>query len=406
MATQRQWVDRRDRRGRLFGAYDLGRVDKGSMISNGVWSFAENRRHIIPTGNFIWLFVCPRVKAVGALVHSTRNRKVHSCGFTLVELLVVIAIIGVLIALLLPAVQAAREAARRNTCQNNLRQIALAALNHESAHGIYPTGGWGWFWAGDPDRGHGRGQPGGWMFNVMPYMETANAYNLGSDGNPDMVTEDQKEGTLKLIQTKQPTLNCPSRRPGGGGESGPFNGTSIAYNSFTPPKDEFVARGDYAFNCGDQRQNEHSAGPPTIADAEEFGWAWDSVGNPLKSGQSLTGISFERSLIAIKHITDGTSTTYMIGEKYLNPLHYDTGGSGSDNETWCTGFNNDNYRTGSSVPRRDRPNYENANSFGSAHTAGVYMAYCDGHVEVVQWAIDPKLHKNQANRHDGNVTSQ
>ena len=74
-------------------------------------------------------------------------------GFTLVELLVVIAIIGVLVALLLPAVQAAREAARRNECANNLRQLALACLLHEEQLGYFPSGGWGNRCLGDSSRG-------------------------------------------------------------------------------------------------------------------------------------------------------------------------------------------------------------------------------------------------------------
>ena len=81
-------------------------------------------------------------------------------GFTLVELLVVIAIIGILIGLLLPAINAAREAGRRTQCLNHIKQMGLACMTHESTNGFLPTDGWSWNWAGDPDRGYGRSQPG------------------------------------------------------------------------------------------------------------------------------------------------------------------------------------------------------------------------------------------------------
>ena len=71
------------------------------------------------------------------------------------ELLVVIAIIGVLVALLLPAIQAAREAARRNQCMSQIKQLALGCLNTHDTQKHFPTGGWGWGWVGDPDRGFG-----------------------------------------------------------------------------------------------------------------------------------------------------------------------------------------------------------------------------------------------------------
>jgi prepilin-type N-terminal cleavage/methylation domain-containing protein len=354
-----------------------------------------------------------------------------SRAFTLVELLVVIAIIGVLVALLLPAIQAARETARRTTCQNNLRNLAIGALNYHDISKIFPTGGWGWWWVGDADRGFGKDQPGGWIYNMLPYVEQGNLYGLAGDGDRERITAQQRDGALQVVTTPVDLIRCPSRRlqnvfpktidgvyyanncasAGGGGGRGGGTPTPIA------------GRTDYAINAGDRNvvqgsgNNSNAFGggagpgggsPADHSSAANFDWIWSTTGSLLKptlpestDPNLLTGISFRRSEISVAHVSDGTSNTYLIGEKYINPINYETGSDPGDNETWCTGFNNDLFRAAFRAPVQDQEGLNDEFRFGSAHSAGWYMTFCDGHIELLGFDIDIYVHRGYANRADG-----
>lgn len=344
------------------------------------------------------------------------ERRRREAGFTLVELLVVIAIIGVLVALLLPAVQAARESARRTTCINQLKQFATAAVNHENSLKHFPTGGWGWGWVGDADRGYGQNQPGGWIYNILPYMEQAAKHDMPKDGKPDEHTAPQLEGARLMLIDPITILYCPTRRTGKFYNEGKRN--KFANNSATNPADQrdFVGRSDYAANSGDYSIGSGKAGPggmgtPAIMAAYDEWVAVNKTGllhprdNP-NGTLELTGVSFQRSEIGFRHIEDGSSNTYLCGEKYLDPASYDNGKDTGDNETWCTGHNNDNFRTTAEPPRQDTFGQEIGTIFGSAHPTTWQAAYCDGHVVSVTFEVDPTVHKNRGNRKDGNTDVQ
>ena len=109
-----------------------------------------------------------------------RRSSPSAAGFTLVELLVVIAIIATLIGLLLPAVQSAREAARRTQCKNHLKQLGLGCVTHLDARRHLPSGGWGSKYTADPNEGTGPDQPGSWYYAILPYIEEQSLASLGA----------------------------------------------------------------------------------------------------------------------------------------------------------------------------------------------------------------------------------
>jgi len=128
----------------------------------------------------------------------------------------------------------------------------------------------------------------------------------------------------------------------------------------------------------------------------------------------MTGISLERSKISIQQITDGISKTYLVGERYIPAADYETGLSIGDNETWCTGFNNDNYRkTGRfdggeivellPIPDSELGAKEPNGRFGSAHPDGWNASFCDGSVRTIRYDIDWRVHRDVGSRMDGNT---
>jgi prepilin-type N-terminal cleavage/methylation domain-containing protein/prepilin-type processing-associated H-X9-DG protein len=333
-------------------------------------------------------------------------------GFTLIELLIVIAIIGLLLQMVLPAIEASREGARLTQCKNSLRQLAMAFHTHETAHQYLPSSGWGRGWVGVPDRGFGIKQPGGWAYNILPYIEQQQIHDIGTGLPPG--SDEMKEAVLKANASAVPLFNCPSRRL-----ARPYPYVDNYVARLLPSrcgKEPFpceVARGDYAANAGNIHHWVHRATGPRSLNQGDGEWKIDWIYGGLHDFSKMTGISYQRSEVRMAQITDGLSATYCVGEKCMPAPYYKTGEWFSDNGTVFLGFDYDNNRwsgtnqgQGLPPPTRDSDSDGPKASFGSAHPEGFNMSFCDGSVQLVGYDIDSTVHALRGGRDDDTVAGK
>jgi prepilin-type N-terminal cleavage/methylation domain-containing protein/prepilin-type processing-associated H-X9-DG protein len=271
-------------------------------------------------------------------------------GFTLVELLVVIAIIATLIGLLLPAVQSARESARRTQCANQLRQIGLAVMGYESSRKIFPTGRA----SRDPD-GYG------WNFRLLPYLEEQPIFDAWV---PDALVYDERNS----MAMRSPVAGyfCPSRR-------GPSADRNFDNNNGPPPVLGVAAGGDYAANAGSWFMYESADGVPDGTKA---------------------GPIFTRSKVKAAQVTDGLSKTFVVGERHIPPANPSLGNMDQRWQGDTAFFPSDTpdvlfrdvYRGLASAPD-DR----STRKFGSRHGDLCQFVFLDAHVEPITSDTDREV---------------
>lgn len=307
-------------------------------------------------------------------------------GFTLIELLVVIAIIAILIALLLPAVQQAREAARRTQCKNNLKQIGLALHNYHDIYGRFPIGAQECGGANCPGgAGPANLEMYGWGAAILPQIDQGPLFNQLRIGDLHMTEVLADVNLRNLLQSPIAGFICPSDTSpthlmfGGqmnGGSGRHMNGNSGVGTGFR------VAKSNYVGNCG-----------------------YNDVARANANGQR--GIFQRAASFKFRDITDGTSNTIAVGERTTRCAA--GAWSGNRNPTG-SGAQGADYTLGrTSIP----PNHPNNGShqctegFDSPHVGGVQFLFCDGSVTFISENIDYNLHINATDRvRDGNTPNR
>ncbi len=291
-----------------------------------------------------------------------------------------------------------------------MKQIGLAGQTHLNLHKYFPSGGWGYHWWGDPDRGYGANQPGGWAYSILPFLEEKAIHDFGK-GLP---TAQKYLEIGHQAQEYAPSYICPSRRGRTVTEvqDDIYNGPPGARYTFK------VSRSDYAGNAGTDFWT--FGGPGSGSDTASFsGKAWFATAGNCSNCPAATGITYAGSEVRLKDIPDGASKTYFVGEKFLQPQHYsgNPGGKG-DNNSLYQGHDYDvnrwagdgnTYPTANDqtwVPYKD-DNYADADFgitvFGSAHQQGAFFVMCDGSVQTISYNIDPRTHYSLSNRRDGHT---
>ena len=336
------------------------------------------------------------------------NRNAFRAGFTLVELLVVIAIIGILVALLLPAVQQAREAARRTGCVNNLHQIGVALHNYHSAHQTFPYGAAdGDCEAGVPHPRH----PQTWRTLLLPYLENQATYDqIAPLANASVTTGCYPVRVWEqspLQQTVIAEYICPSEvtpliKSGMASWSGPTTAAIASYFGNAGPVATGPADWGRPQGCG------LCVGPSCPCD---FGNVSGGGGRGFFHGHNPDGpgmMDMWPNQLSMRRVPDGASKTLHVGE-----THFAEASSGEegcrDQMQWMSSWSVASTVWGintpylSMIPSID--NWQAGCSWRSHHPAGANFLYVDASVRFLEDTVDPCLLSNLGTRNDGNVGS-